>query len=88
MPEVSKPALAHYGSRAMTDDLITDQEIAILCSILDGRTANLNADKRKVLDRLIANGFVELSDRAASTCKLTVKAQKLLDDRGVGVSGG
>ncbi len=72
----------------MTDDLVTDQEIAILCSILDGRAANLNADKRKVLDRLIANGFVELSDRAASTYKLTVKAQKLLDDRGVGVSGG
>jgi hypothetical protein len=37
------------------DDLITDHEIAILCSILDGRAASLNADKS-------ANEFVELID--------------------------
>jgi hypothetical protein len=30
----------------MTDALITDQEIAILCDVLEGWGANLNADKR------------------------------------------
>jgi hypothetical protein len=46
----------------MTDTLITDQEIAILCDVLEGWGANLNADKRKVLDQLIAKGFVVLTD--------------------------
>ena len=42
----------------MADALITDHEIAILCDVLEGSGANLNADKRKVLDQLIAKGFV------------------------------
>jgi hypothetical protein len=42
----------------MADTLISDQEIAILCDVLEGGGANLNADKRKVLDQLIAKGFV------------------------------
>ena len=41
----------------MADALISDQEIAILCDVLERGGANLNADKRKVLDRLIAKGF-------------------------------
>jgi hypothetical protein len=31
------------------------QEVALLCDIVEGWGANLNADKRKVLDQLIAN---------------------------------
>jgi hypothetical protein len=46
----------------MADALITDQEIAILCDVLEGSGANLNADKRKVLDQLIAEGFVAVAD--------------------------
>jgi len=46
----------------MADVLITDQEMAILCDVLEGWGANLNADKRKVLDQLIAKGFVVLTD--------------------------
>ena len=42
----------------MAEALISDQEIAILCDVLEGGGANLNADKRKVLDQLIAKGFV------------------------------
>ena len=41
----------------MADTLISDQEIAILCDVLEGGGANLNADKRKVLDQLIAKGL-------------------------------
>ena len=47
----------------MADALITDQEIAILCDVLEGSGANLNADKRKVLDQLIAKGFVAVADQ-------------------------
>ena len=73
----------------MADALITDQEIAILCDVLDGWGANLNADKTKVLDQLIAKGFVVLADQESSAkYKLTGKAQKLLAERGVGLSGG
>ena len=73
----------------MTDALITDQEIAILCNVLEGWGANLNADKRKVLDQLIAKGFVVPTDQGSSAkYKLTGKAQQLLAERGVGLSGG
>jgi hypothetical protein len=45
----------------MADPLITDQEIAILCDVLEGRGANLTPVKKNVLDQLIAKGFVTAS---------------------------
>jgi predicted GNAT superfamily acetyltransferase len=72
----------------MADALITDQEIAILCDVLDGRGENLNADKRKVLDQLIAKGFVVPDQESHAKYKLTDKAQQILAERGVGLSGG
>ena len=72
----------------MVEALISDQEIAILCDVLEGGGANLNADKRKVLDQLIAKGFVGCWPRLARKYKLTRKAQQLLAERGVGLSGG
>jgi len=73
----------------MTDAVITDQEVAILCDVLEGWGANLNADKRKVLDQLIAKGFVVSADQELpAKYKLTSKAQQLLAERGVGLSGG
>ena len=69
--------------------LITDQEIAILCDVLEGWGANLNADKMKVLDQLIVKGFVVVADqKSPAKYKLTGKAQQLLAERGVGLSGG
>jgi predicted transcriptional regulator len=45
--------------------------------------------KKNVLDQLIAKGFVTASDQASSAkYKLTGKAQQLLAERGVGLSGG
>ena len=73
----------------MADALISDQEIAILCDVLEGGGANLNADKRKVLDQLIAKGFVVAAGQELPVkYKLTGKAQQLLAERGVGLSGG
>ena len=42
----------------MAEAHISDQEIAILCDVLEGGGASLNAGKRKVLDQLVAKGFV------------------------------
>jgi hypothetical protein len=78
------------GSRVTADTLISDQEIAILCDVLEGGGANLNADKRKVLDQqLVAKGFVVAAGQESPVkYKLTGKAQQLLAERGVGLSGG
>ena len=74
----------------MADTLISDQEIAILCDVLEGGGANLNADKRKVLDQqLVAKGFVVAAGQESPVkYKPTGKAQQLLAERGVGLSGG
>jgi hypothetical protein len=75
-------------SSAMADDL-SDEEIALLCDVLEGHGANLNADKTKILDQLIAKGFVVATDQESpEEYKLTSKAQQLLAERGVGLSGG
>jgi hypothetical protein len=73
----------------MADVLITDQEMAILCDVLEGWGANLNTDNRKVLDQPIAKGFVVPADQESpAKYKLTGKAQQILAERGVGLSGG
>jgi hypothetical protein len=47
------------------------------------------ADKRKVLDLLVAKGFVVSAGQESPVkYKLTGKAQQLLAERGVGLSGG
>ena len=82
-------ALRNNPKLTMTDGLITDQEIAILCDVLEGWGANLNADKKKALDQLIAKGFVVPADQESSgKYTLTGKVQQLLAERGVGLSGG
>jgi hypothetical protein len=73
----------------MANTLISDEEIAILCDVLEGGGANLNADKMKVLDQLIAIGFVVAAGQESPVkYKLTAKAQQLLAELGVGLSGG
>jgi len=73
----------------MAEAHISDQEIAILCDVLEGGGASLNAGKRKVLDQLVAKGFVVAAVQESPVkYKLTGKAQQLLAERGVGLSGG
>jgi hypothetical protein len=56
---------------------------------LEGRGAKFNADKKEVLDQLIAKGFVAPADQdPPAKYKLTGKAQQILAERGVGLSGG
>ena len=73
----------------MADTLISDDEIVILCDVLEGGGANLNANKTKILDQLVAKGFVVAAGQESPVkYKLTGKAQQLLAERGVGLSGG
>jgi hypothetical protein len=73
----------------MADAPITDEEISILCDVLEGRGENFSASKKNLLDLLIVKGFVTASDQVSSVnYKLTSKAQQLLAERGVGLSGG
>jgi hypothetical protein len=37
----------------MADALITDEEISILCDVLEGQGANFSASKKNVLDQLL-----------------------------------
>ena len=68
---------------------ITDQEISILCDILERSDANLSADKRRLLDQLIVKRFVEPANQEGpAKYKLTGRARQLLAERGVGLSGG
>jgi hypothetical protein len=77
----------------MTDvTTINDQELEILCDLMDGWGTNwgrnLDADKRQVLDQLIAKGFVEPADQqSTATFKHTLKASLLLAELCVGISG-
>ena len=49
----------------------------------------MNADKNKIHDQVIEKGFVVAADQdSPAKYKLTGKAQQLLAERGVGLSGG
>ena len=64
--------------------------LTILCDVLEGWGAKMNADKREVLDQLISKGFVvpaRTKGRLQET-NLPTKLNKLLAERGVGISGG
>lgn len=69
---------------------ISDAGIAVMCDIARASGLDLNGDKRVVLDRLIADGLVEVSKpaRPAEDTKFAVtpKGQQALDRRGVGVN--
>jgi hypothetical protein len=72
---------------------ITNEELAILCDIVAGwslkRAESLDTGKRLVLDRLIANGFVEQANgQSVSNYQHTAKTDLLFTQLCVGISGG
>jgi hypothetical protein len=71
----------------MADDL-SDLEIAVLCDLLDGPSANLKAHKRAILDQLVSKGLVEPAKGQPGKLQLSDKAHHILAERGVGISGG
>ena len=80
--------------RQMTEAVtISNEDLAILCDIVAGwsvkQAENPDADKRLVLDRLIANGFVQQANgHAVSRYQHTAKTELLFTQLCVGISGG
>jgi hypothetical protein len=82
--------LASDKEAIMIDADISNTAIAVMCDIARASGLDLNANKRAVLDGLIAQGLVEVIDQAKPAAgpkfAITLKGQQLLDKRGVGVN--
>jgi len=73
--------------------IVTNEELAILCDIVGGWSSklagNADADKQQALDRLVANGFVELANgHFVTKYQHTAKTELLFAQLCVGISGG
>jgi hypothetical protein len=70
----------------MSDDL-TDDQIALLCDIGEFDPSKQTEDKKRDLERLISDGYVEPTDRhPGSAFKLTAKGVEFLGKRGAGLN--
>jgi hypothetical protein len=70
----------------MSDDL-TDSQIALLCDIGQSDPSRLTSDQQGDLDRLLSEGFVELTQsHPGSMFKLTAKGVECLGMRGAGLN--
>jgi glutamine synthetase len=73
---------------------IENEELAVLCDIVSGWgmrkwAGSPGAVKKQALDRLIAHGYVEpVYEGAATSYRHTAKAEVLLAELCVGISGG
>ena len=72
--------------------IVSNEELAILCDIVGGWSPklaeNANAEKLHSIDRLIANGFVELANHSITRYRHTAKTELLFTQLCVGISGG
>ncbi len=70
----------------MSDDL-TNAQIALLCSIGEYDHSESGGDKKRDLERLIADGYVQATtNNPGSAFCLTAKAIALLGERGAGLN--
>jgi hypothetical protein len=70
----------------MSDDL-TNSQIALLCGIGEYDHAESGSEKKRDLERLIAEGYVQpTADHPGSVFELTAKAIELLGERGAGLN--
>jgi hypothetical protein len=77
------------GAHLWLPSLLTKKLRSFAIYWRDGARNLMRLKKKKVLDQLISKEFVVLDDRGSPTkYKLTGKAQQLLAERGVGLSGG
>jgi hypothetical protein len=68
----------------MPDDL-TDSQIALLCDIGEFEPSKQTEDKKRDLERLVADGYVEPAGSRPGF-KLTAKGVKFLGERGAGLN--
>jgi CTP-dependent riboflavin kinase len=66
---------------------LTDSQIALLCDIEEANLTKFMGDKRRDLERLLSEGYVEpTSSHPGSAFKLTTKGADFLGERGAGLS--
>ena len=78
---------AYQRTSVMAEDL-SDLEIAVLCDLLEGHGANLKSHKKTVFEQLIAKRLVGPAKNDPTKLRLSDEARHLLEERGVGISGG
>ena len=70
----------------MSDDL-TNSQIALLCDIGEQALSELAGDRKRDLDRLLSEGYVEPTEsHPGSNFKLTAKGGEFLGKRGAGLN--
>jgi hypothetical protein len=70
----------------MSDDL-TNSQIALLCDIGEYDHSESGSEKKRDLERLIADGYVQpTTNHPGSAFRLTAKAIALLGERGAGLN--
>jgi hypothetical protein len=71
----------------MSDDDLTDEEIALLCAIDEADPSKLTGNQTRDLERLIAGGYVEPTDEhPGSAYKTTAKGVQFLGELGAGLN--
>jgi hypothetical protein len=74
------------GGVQLSDDL-TDSQIALLCDIGEYDHSESGSDKKRDLERLIAEGYVQpTAHHPGSAFELTAKAMEFLGERGAGLN--
>jgi hypothetical protein len=74
------------GGVQLSDDL-TNSQIALLCDIGEYDHSESGSDKKRDLERLIAEGYVQpTADHPGSVFELTAKAMAFLGERGAGLN--
>jgi hypothetical protein len=74
------------GGNGMPDEL-TDYQIALLCDIQEGDLTKFAGDRKRDLERLLSEGYVEpTQSHPGSAFKLTAKGAEFLGLRGAGLN--
>jgi hypothetical protein len=68
-------------------DELTDSQIALLCDIEESDLTKFAGDRKRDLDRLLSEGYVEpTNSHPGSAFKLTAKGADFLGERGAGLN--
>lgn len=84
MKEVPKIHQDRFPQVSFPSDVLSDQQIAILCNIENGY--EVGEKHERDLRDLVAEGYVEPVNEEPARYKLTGKAQYLLAQRGAGLN--
>ncbi len=73
----------------MSDDDLTDSQIALLCAIEEHDDSESPSEQKRDLERLISLGYAQpTQDHPGSAFELTAKGNAFLGERGAGLNEG